>query len=109
MTRRPSVRSTLRLSSSTVRSVALGSGLGIEVVIPRSQEKGLVLLNHSIDPAEFVALESHRGAEFQRTEPKPGKTARILHMNVRWFRVLVALEEEAKWANTKNSRHGFLI
>ena len=60
---------------------------------------------HPIESSQFVPLETDRGREFGGVQPEFGKAAAILDMNVRWFRVLVAVEEEAKGANAEDYGH----
>lgn len=84
-----------------------GSGVGARRRSRHStfSGRGLGALELPYRAYGLVAPESHRRAEVHGTEPELGKATPTLHMDVRRFRVLVAVEEEPVWANAKDRGH----
>lgn len=103
---RPSIRSTVSVSSVRATLCALGVSVSTaEVLIPALDQLGFVFVDAPPDPVKLIPAESAAALKPDRIEPELRNAAISFDVNVRRFITIAGIKEEPLRAKTKNGRH----
>ncbi len=106
---RPSASRTLSLSPKKLTSRTRSPCSGAEELMPCLQKFSSMLLHYAIDPLEFRSAEARVPRQRDRPEPELRRAAGPIHVNVRRFVWLMAVEVEPIGAGSENGRDGRLL
>src|SRR6186713_2039835 len=103
---RPSVSSTVKVSSVTATAVARGVVVSVtEVVIPGLQQLPPVLIDEAGDVAKLCPPKTAAAGEPYWIEPELGDARIPLDMNVRGLVTVSRIEEKPIRPHSENGRH----
>lgn len=85
--------------------MARGSGLIVKVLIPSPQEEGLIFVHDSTQLGQLMRAKTGGTGQADGLEPELGQVLITFDVNVRWFVVLSAKEEETIWADDQDCGH----
>lgn len=101
----PSIKRTLRKSSSTSTSATLSSADNAKIPIPFLQKQKSIIFNNSFDNSQFPAVKTKITRKADRLQPKFCGKSFTVNVNMRRFVRLVAIKIKAVGLVSQNLRH----